>query len=109
MSQLPRERHIDKAKVVNYLLDPVNSRGKALFFERMGFNLLHWEQLRNALFEHATSGLLALVVASPYGTRYIVAGTLNTPSRREPAPIVTVVWQQDTGSGAVRLITAYAG
>lgn len=42
-----------------------------------------------------------------FGTKYIVTGALNTPSGRQPSPVVTAVWQQDTGETGVRFITAY--
>lgn len=75
----------------------------------MGFALERWEELENALLEHADSGTLTSLVASTYGTRYIVRGVLMSPSFRELAPVVTAVWQQDVGTDGVRFITAYPG
>lgn len=109
MRPLPPDRRVDKEKVTQYLLHPLNSRGKALFFERMGFSLDRWEQLADALLEHADSGTLTSVVASTYGARYVLIGSMKSPALREPAPIVTTVWQQVVGADGVRLITAYPG
>ncbi len=104
---LPIERQIDKSKLVDYLLHPVNSRGKLGHFSRYGFNQTNWEALRKSLLEHAQEHLVVDAVATKFGTKYIVTGVLNTPSGRQPLPVVTAIWQQDKGDTGVRLITAY--
>lgn len=104
---LPKERHIETSKLVEYLLHPVNSRGKLGLFSRYGFHQGNWETFRNSLLRHAQDNLVSDVVASQFGTKYIVTGALCTPSGRQPLPVVTVVWQQDTGEAGVRFITAY--
>ena len=82
MTALPTDRRIERSKIQGYLLHPVNGRGKAAFFESFGFSAKRDEELSMALLEHA---------AAP----------------REQPPIVSSVWQRDTGSQSVRLITAY--
>lgn len=104
---LPTDRRIDRSKIEEYLLHPINGRGKAAFFEAHGFSLARWEGLRDALLEHAASGRLSEAVVSPYGTRYIVRGGLRTPDARDPQPVVCSVWQADDGAVGLRLITAY--
>ena len=104
---LPNERHIDKSKLVDYLLHPVNSRGKLGLFSRYGFGQSNWQDLRDSLLEHAQEHPVSELVASKFGTKYIVTGVLTTPSERQPLPVITAVWQQDTGEIGVRLITAY--
>ena len=104
---LPEARRIDRSKIDEYLLHPINGRGKAAFFQAYGFALPRWEQLRDALLDHALAGTVQEVVVSAYGSRYIVRGSLRTPGGREPLPVVCAVWQADNGSEGVRLITAY--
>jgi hypothetical protein len=104
---LPPERRVDRSKIEDYLLHPINGRGKAAFFEAFGFSVLRWDELRTALLEHAASGRLTEAVVSPYGTRYIVRGGLRTPDGRNPQPVVCSVWQADQDAEGVRLITAY--
>ncbi len=104
---LPGDRYVDRAKIEAYLLHPVASRGKAAFFEAYGFTRLRWEQLRDALLEHAAVGRLDEAVVSPWGTRYIVRGALLTPDGRQPPPQLCSVWQMDHGDQGARLITAY--
>lgn len=104
---LPDIRRIDRSKIDEYLLHPINSRGKASFFQAYGFALPRWEELRDALVEHAAAWPVAEVVVSPYGSRYLVRGALRTPSGRDPWPLVCSVWQADNGAVGVRLITAF--
>lgn len=96
-SPLPMERQIDRAKILEYLLHPVNSRGKAELFYLFGFSQVYWERLRDALLEHAQKNPVTDVVATRFGTKYIVTGALNTPNGRVPPPIILAVWQQDPG------------
>ncbi|MCY7314859.1 MAG: hypothetical protein LH480_04375 [Rubrivivax sp.] len=67
-----------------------------------------WEELRDALLEHAAAWPVAEVFDSPYGSRSLVRGGLLTPSGRDPWPMVCSVWQADNGDVGVRLITAFA-
>jgi hypothetical protein len=107
VASLPKERQIDKSKLVDYLLHPVNSRGKLGLFSSYGFGQSNWEVLRDSLLEHAETHPVCEQIASRFGTKYIVNGVLNTPSERQPLPVMTAVWQQDAGAIGVRLITAY--
>ena len=107
--RLPEGRRIDRSKLVDYLLHPVNGRGKLDFFSRYGFSQANWASLSNALLEHAQECPVSSRVATSFGAKYIVTGPLMTPSGRLPLPVVAAVWQQDTGASGVRLITAYPG
>ena len=109
MPSLPKERTIDRSKLVDYLLHPDKGRGKAAIFNRYGFELSNWQALERALLVHAQAWPVSAAVASDFGTKYIVTGSLATPSGRQPEPLITAVWHQDTGHLGVRLITAYPG
>lgn len=78
-------------------------------FSRYGFNQANLEELRESLLEHAQIWPVATMVATEFGTKYIVTVGLSTPSGRQPLPVITVIWQQDTGEDGVRFITAYPG
>ena len=52
---LPTEWQIERAKLVEYLLHPVNSRGKWVHFHRYGFSQANWMALFDALLVHAQS------------------------------------------------------
>lgn len=62
--------HIDESKVVDYLLNPAKSRGKAEFFLRFGFSPAGWQEMARALAEHGRTGTVAAIVESAHGTRY---------------------------------------
>ena len=104
---LPDIRRVDRSKIDEYLLHPTNGRVKAAFFQGYGVALERWEELRDALIEHAQAWPVAELVVLPYGNRYLVHGGLRTPSGRRPWPLVCSVWQADNHAIAVRLITAY--
>jgi len=98
---------VDQSKITGYLLNDATGRGKATFFLRLGFRPENWETLAEALKAQARASPVASVVDSPYGTRYSVEGTIETPDNREPRPRVRTVWILETGAVAPRLITAH--
>ena len=104
---LPQERRIDQANVVECLQHPVKGHGKAHLFDKLGFTILGWELLRDALLVHAEATPVTETVVSDFGTKYIVNGGMGTPDGRNPLPIVRAVWIQDQGQNDVRLVTAY--
>lgn len=96
---------VDESKVIDYLLNPAKSRGKAGFFLGFGFSVAAWQVLADALVEHGKSGFVYSVVESEYGTRYSVDGVLETPEGRKPQ--VRSVWIVEIGTDYPRLITAH--
>lgn len=109
MSKLP---HIDTAlipakKIVNYLLSDTHEAGrdKANVFKRFGSTSEAWEILAQALRQHAGQHEVTKIEPSPFGNRYVIEGSLQTPSGR--APQVRVVWFIDTGETDPRFVTAY--
>jgi len=109
MSKLPHsdEALIPQKKIVDYLLSPTHDSGrdKAIFFMHFGFTPEAWEVLAQALRQHAAQHEVAKVEASPFGQRYVVEGSLQTPGGR--APQVRAVWFIDTGEVTPRFVTAY--
>ena len=77
---------VPKAKITDYLLslDHRDGRGKALFFTRFGFSVGDWQVLAAALLEHAADHEVARVEQTPFGIRYIVEGSIQTPDGRTP-------------------------
>ena len=109
MSKLPNiaAALIPQKKIVNYLLSVTHDSGrdKATFFRRFGFTSEAWETLVQALRDHASQHEIAKIEPSPFGTRYVIEGPLQTPSGR--APYVRVVWFIDTEETIPRFVTAY--
>ena len=98
---------VDERKLRRYLLSASHpaGRAKALFFKRFGFDLKTWRFLRGALLAHAASAEVVSEVATSFGTKYIVEGTLAAPDGRTPR--VRAVWFVTKGEAAPRLVTAY--
>ena len=99
--------HVEKLKVLDYLLNKEKSRGKAAFFMKMGFKASYWEVLAQALEIQATSGTVSSIVESPYGTRYTVDGPIETPNMRSSMPNIRTVWIRESDTDEWRLVTAY--
>lgn len=99
---------VDPPKVRDYLLSPEHpvGRAKARFFVALGFSLVAWPALRDALLAHAR-GEAEPAGAGAHGRKYVVRGILQGPGGRE-APVVSV-WIVLAGEDVPRLITAYPG
>lgn len=98
---------VPKRKITDYLLSatPPEGRGKAAFFYRFGFTPESWTVLAEALMAHAAEHEVAHMEASPFGTRYVVEGTIATPSGRMPR--IRAVWFVAGDDVPPRFVTAY--
>lgn len=98
---------VPRRKVVDYLLSSTHpeGRGKAAFFRRYGFGPEAWEVLADALRRHAAEHEVTREEPSPFGTRYVVEGIMETPSGRTPR--VRSVWFVANDDDTPRLVTAY--
>lgn len=94
-------------KIIDYLLDVEHEsgQGKALFFIHFGFSVAKWEVLAQALVSHANQNDVVKQEMTQFGTRYVIEGTLETPSQRKPQ--VRVVWFIPKDARIPRLATAY--
>ncbi|HTV62907.1 MAG TPA: hypothetical protein VMH30_10110 [Verrucomicrobiae bacterium] len=103
----PDKLVIEREKIADYLLNPTHRFGasKARFFGRFGFEAEHWKRLAEALRIHGQTHEVKRVRETGFGPRFVVEGKLNAPDGRSPR--VRSVWQQDHGTVAPRLITAY--
>lgn len=104
--------HIEQAeipdeKITGYLLSMTHRDGrhKAAFFIAHGFQAEAWEMLAQALRRHAADHEIAKTEQTPFGTRYVVEGPLQTPDGCNP--MVRVVWFVERGETIPRLTTAY--
>lgn len=98
---------VDLAKVSDYLLNarhPDNG-GKAKFFAGLGFLQAEPQVLVDALRTVAATGDVEVQTASPHGLKFVVAGTILSPSGRQS--LVRTVWIVEAGQDSPRLVTAY--
>lgn len=109
MTELP---HRDKAyipprKVSAYLLSETHAVGKskAKFFRRLGYNETTSEDLIQRLIGIAQTEPVIEIKLSPYGTKYVIDGTLQTP--RGIVVKIRTVWIIETGDNVPRFVTAH--
>lgn len=99
---------IPERKLTAYLLSlshPVG-RAKARFFRRFGFDASNTELLRDELLALARQADVVRTEHTAYGTKYVVDGSLSTPSGDEVA--VRTVWMiEKSEPDAPRFVTAY--
>ena len=98
---------VHREKIVGYLLSPTHRDGrhKHDFFIRFGFRPEAWEQLADALIQHASDYEVSSQQQTPFGVRYVIEGALRCPDGRRP--LVRVVWFIDSEEEVPRLVTAY--
>ncbi len=108
----PRLPHVDKAyisprKISDYLLSETHAVGKAKakFFRALGYNEATSEQLKQGILDIAQTENVAEKKESPYGMKYVVDGTLQTP--RGVMVTIRTVWIIDTGEDVPRFVTAH--
>jgi hypothetical protein len=98
---------VPESKITRYLLSLTHPDGssKAKFFIQFGFTVERWEQLALALLNHAADHPVNKVAPSPLGIRYIIEGSLSTPSGK--TAMVRSVWFIGDNEDKPRLATAY--
>ena len=98
---------IPREKIVDYLLSSFHKdgKGKADFFKRFGFTVELWHILAEALVKQALENEVMKKENTPFGTRYVVEGNLETPSGRRAK--VRAVWFIEFENTVPRLATAY--
>jgi hypothetical protein len=91
------------------LLSPAHPIGrfKSLFFRSLGYSQDDWHRLETALRAHIRDFDVQRTQRNPYGTKYVVSGTLIGPSGA--AVVVTTVWIVLDGESVPRFVTAYPG
>ena len=98
---------VPEEKITAYLLSTTHRDGrhKAAFFLGFGFAAAAWQTLAAALLKHAAEHEVARAETTPFGTRYVVEGTIETPRGRTPR--IRSVWFLETIQGTPRIVTAY--
>jgi hypothetical protein len=98
---------VDPQKVIGYLLNtghPVG-RFKARFFRSLGFDESNASALEGQLLRIAQDGEVIEAKSSPYGTKYVIDGQVESPAGRRAT--VRTVWIVETDRDEPRFVTAY--
>jgi len=100
---------IGVGKVRDYLLSPEHpvGRSEARFFAALGYTRGNWEELRRDLLIVARSASSVPGQSSPFGQKYEVRGTLDSPSGTS-VDIVTVGIMLN-GDESPRFVAAFPG
>ena len=99
--------YVPVSKLLDYLLSekhPVG-RAKARFLREAGFDETNVELLEHGLLEIAQSGQVLEAQSSPYGTKYIVQGTIHAPQGERIT--LQTIWIIEVGQNRPRFVTAY--
>lgn len=97
---------VEREKITEYLLADINppDPSKPDFFFRFGFSADDWQAFAEALKLQGATNEVVRIVETPYGLRYHIDGSIDTPDGRNPW--IKTVWQIDAGTDYPRLITA---
>lgn len=98
---------ISQSKLVKYILSQTHPVGrfKAKFFRQSGFDETNANLFEEALKAIAESQDVQKVIKSPYGTKYLIQGKIETPIGKTVA--VKTVWIIEKGETNPRFVTVY--
>ena len=106
---LPRreDAYIPPSKIDSYLLSKTHAVGKskAKFFRTLGFNEGNTNLLEQGLLAIARSEVVKETASLPYGTKYIIDGSLTTPNGKSVN--VRTIWIIEAEDEKPRFVTAY--
>lgn len=96
--------------LLSLLVRPLNDQHpdggpKSAFLKGFGFNDRNWRVLRDALYAYALRARVLRQIDSEYGTKYEVAGVLQSPDGHNPE--VMTVWIVEAGKSSPRLVTLH--
>jgi hypothetical protein len=102
-----QKAYIPLDKLNNYLLSDSHLVGriKAKLFRSLGFTQRNANDLERGLLALAYAEDVKEVITSPFGKKYRVEGTLETPSGNKV--VIRSIWIIETTEDSPRLVTAY--
>lgn len=107
--ELPNKHtaYVPAEKIMEYLLSESHAVGKskAKFFRSFSFDETNITQFEQGLLHIAYAGSVSEIKETPFGAKYIIDDTMETPS----GLIIQLrtVWLIETGKEQPRFITAY--
>ena len=96
---------IANEKLLEYLLDDENSKGKSVFFNGYGYFKDNFEVLIQDLKSLALHGQVTKIEETKFGVKFVVDMEIVTANNRTAT--ILSVWMIDNNSNFPRLITAY--
>ena len=109
MPTLPNKSaaYVSTRKIVEYLLSETHTAGKskAKLFRSFNFDETNVNQFEQGLIKIAQNESVTETTETPYGTKYVVDGELETP--RGIIIHLRTIWIIETGEKIPRFVTAY--
>jgi hypothetical protein len=101
------QAYIQPQKLTGYLLSEIHpvGRSKAALFRAFGFNEATVSMLERELLKLAYLQEVQETITTPYGTKYVLDGDIQTPQNRVLK--LRTVWIIDSGQVAPRFVTAH--
>jgi len=101
------QAEIPSAKLTIYLLDAARpqNKGKAAFYELVGYTKQNTTELRNALLKLVLQAEVTKFIETDFGNRYVVEGWLPCPNGKLYP--LRAVWFVSNGEKNPKLVTAY--
>ena len=96
---------IAKEKILDYLLDEENSKGKSTFFNLFGYFKNSFEDLAIDLIKLASLGEVSETEQTKFGLKFIISGNIIAPNGR--SIVMTSVWIIKNDEDFPRFVTAY--
>lgn len=107
--RLPRaaDAVVKEEKLTDYLLSATHpsGRSKARFFLQRGFRREDWEVFARELLRIAASEEVLETVSSPFGTKYVIDGYVQSPTGERS--LVRTVWIIEAQDEVPHFVTAY--
>ena len=101
------QAYVSASKITDYLLSETHAVGKskAKFFRSFGFDETNTAQFEQGLIKIALNESVVETTETPYGTKYVIDGELETPN----SVIIRLrtVWIIETGDVVPRLVTTH--
>jgi hypothetical protein len=96
---------IAKEKILDYLLDEENSKGKSVFFNLFGYFKDNFEDLAIDLIKLASSAEVSETEQTKFGLKFVISGNIIAPNGR--SIVMTSVWIIKNDEDFPRFVTAY--
>ncbi len=107
--KLPANQEIvvPEGKLTDYLLSETHAAGKAKakYFMALGYGRHNVGLLKEDLISIALANEICEVIATPFGTKYVIDGDMVSPTGA--AARVRTVWMLESGETHLSFVTAY--
>ena len=95
---------IEKRKILEYLLKPLNKADKSKFLNQLGYYPENWQELQKDIISQFQDIAAEIYEESDYGILYKIEGNLVTPKHEAS---LTSIWILQNETNYLRLVTLF--